>query len=66
MKLPHYYTPEALASQPPVCCPVQKAKAGDISDLPLLFLDPLFREARIGPERIRNVKQPNARRNLPR
>ncbi len=25
----------------------------------------LFSEARFGPERIRNVKQPNARRNLP-
>jgi hypothetical protein len=32
-----YYTPEALVSQPPVRCPVRKAKAGGVLDLPLLF-----------------------------
>jgi hypothetical protein len=32
-----YYTAEVLAGQPPVRCPVRKAKAGGTLNLPLRF-----------------------------
>lgn len=35
------YTTEALPSQPPVRCPVRKARAGGVLALPLLLLDTL-------------------------